>query len=116
MVSPQVEQWAEFGAELGQQCRTEVIPARTGAQTLNIVKKKTPVAILADQDLGDMPGITLIPKVLQINALIHMALVSEQPEERFHEATEGLGILMKLPPIPDRRMAVLFSERLKEAI
>lgn len=116
MVSPQVEQWSDFGVELGRRCKTEVIAVRTGDQALKTAQKKKPAAILADQELDDMPGISLVPKVLQIDAMIHVALVSEHPEERFHEETEGLGILMKLPPVPDRQWAVRLSERLMGVI
>jgi DNA-binding NtrC family response regulator len=111
-----VEKWSRFGTEVGRRCQTGVIPARTGAQALTIIREKTPVAILADEQLGDMSGVHLVPKVLQINAMIHVALVSGLSQERFHEETEGLGILMKLPPMPDRLAAVLFAERLLEAV
>ena len=110
MVSPHVEKWKPFGDELGNRCRVEVIASRTGTQALDAAQEKRPVAMLVDQDLGDMPGIELVPIVLQFNAMIHLALVSEQPEELFHEQTEGLGILMQLPPLPDRQTAVQFSE------
>ena len=110
MVSPHVKKWKPFAAELGNRCQVDVIATRTGAQALNAAREKMPVAMLVDQDLGDMPGIELVPIVLQFNAMIHLALVSEQPEELFHEQTEGLGILMQLPPLPDRQTAVQFSE------
>ncbi len=112
MVSPQVEQWRDFGAELGQRCNTDVIAVRSGLKALETAREAIPVAVLVDQDVGDMPGASLIPQVLKINAMIHVALVSEQSAEHFHEATEGLGILMKLPPCPDRQTATLFSESL----
>jgi DNA-binding NarL/FixJ family response regulator len=116
MVSPHVEKWKPFAAELGSRCQVDVISTRTGAQALDAAREKTPVAMVVDQDLGDMPGVALVPLVLQFNAMIHLALVSEQPEERFHEETEGLGILMQLPPLPDRQTAVQFSECLRGVI
>ncbi len=112
VVSPQVEKWGAFGAELGNRCQMDVIEARAGAEAIGVARAKTPVAMVVDQDLGDMSGIALVRKLIQINAMINIALVSDQPEEAFHEETEGLGILMKLPPIPDARAAVQFSERL----
>jgi hypothetical protein len=53
---------------------------------------------------------------LKIDAMIHTALVSDQPEEIFHDQTEGLGILMQLSPKPDRQEARRLSERLLGAI
>ena len=41
-----------------------------------------------------------VTNILMINAAVHTAVVSELEEEAFHEATEGLGILMSLPASP----------------
>jgi DNA-binding response OmpR family regulator len=112
VVSPEVEKWGAFTAELGGQCQMDVIQVRSGEQAIAAVREKKPVALVIDQELGDMTGIGLVPRLLQVNAFINVALVSDQSEEVFHESTEGLGILMQLPPLPDARAAVDFSHRL----
>ena len=112
IVSPQVERWKDFTAELGHRCNADVIEVRSDAEAVDAAREKKPVIMIIDQDLGDMPGIELVPRLLQINAMIHMALISDQPEEIFHDQTEGLGILMKLSPLPDRQEAVQLCERL----
>lgn len=39
--------------------------------------------------------------LLLVNAAVPTAVLSPMPEEDFHEATEGLGILTALPLQPD---------------
>lgn len=56
--------------------------------------------LVADEILEDMSGIELIKTVTAKYPLLNCALVSSLPPEEFHEATEGLGILMQLPPQP----------------
>jgi DNA-binding response OmpR family regulator len=111
-----VEKWKDFGAELCHRCSTDVIEVHSDAEAVDAAREKKPVIMIIDQDLDDMPGIALVPRLLQINAMIHMALVSDQPEEVFHDRTEGLGILMKLSPLPDRQEAVQLCERLSGVI
>ncbi len=56
--------------------------------------------LVADEFLGDMAAIELIQSVAISHPLLNCALVSSLPPEDFHTATEGLGILMPLPPNP----------------
>lgn len=116
IVSPQVDKWDAFTAELKKESKMELNEARSGAEAIAVVQEKRPVAVVIDQDLGDMAGIDLVVQLLEINALIIVALVSDQSEEFFHESTEGLGILMKLPSIPDGPVAIEFFECLSGVI
>jgi CheY-like chemotaxis protein len=110
LVSPRADTWGAFATALSHLGSSKVLEARNGAEALSAVREKGPVAMVIDQDLEDMPGKELARHVIQINAMIHLALVSDQPEAIFHEATEGLGILMQLPPRPGRQEAVQLSE------
>ncbi len=38
--------------------------------------------------------------IMRVNALVHTAVISDMPEEVFHDAMEGLGILASLPTAP----------------
>ena len=40
-----------------------------------------------------------------VNPLVNTAIVGEQSKKEFHEATEGLGVLMQLPRHPQERDA-----------
>jgi DNA-binding response OmpR family regulator len=111
-----MEKWKDFAATLGECCSTDVLQVRSDADAVEAAREKKPVMVIIDQELGHLPGVELVPRLLQINALIHTALVSDQPEEIFHDRTEGLGILMQLSPRLDRQEAVDLSERLSGVV
>ena len=52
--------------------------------------------------------------IMRVNALVHTAVISDMPEEAFHDAMEGLGILASLPSAPTaddaRRVLRLLTE------
>ena len=56
--------------------------------------------LVVDEKLGDMQGLELIRSVVAKQPMLNCALVSSLPTEEFHDASEGLGILMQLPNNP----------------
>lgn len=116
IVSPEVEKWGDFAAELSNQCQMVVTKARSGEEAITAAKDIKPMVMVIDQNLGDMTGLGLVPQLLQINAMINVALVSDQSEEAFHEKTEGLGILMKLSPGVTQHEAIQLSNRIRGVI
>ena len=75
----------------------------------------TPVdLVVADEDLGDMKGLELIKRLVAVNPLINCALVSSLTENAYHEASEGLGILMQLPVEPGQKHADMLLEQLQQ--
>jgi CheY-like chemotaxis protein len=74
--------------------------AASGRSALDAIANRAVDLLLVDEDLGDMTGLALVEKVVTVNAMINCALVSSLPEKTFHEASEGLGIVMRLPPSP----------------
>lgn len=72
----------------------------SGSDALTMASETTPELLVVDEILEDMNGLTLIRKLLGINAMINTALVSSLSSSEFHEATEGLGILSNLPTVP----------------
>lgn len=116
VVCPQIEAWDAFIAELNNHCQIDVAEALSGEEAIALAKERKPFAMVIDQELGGIKGVDLVPQLLQINAFIYIALISDQTEAAFHEATEGLGILMKLSPRPDAQAAIDFYERLAGVI
>ena len=57
--------------------------------------------VIADENLGDMTGIDFIRKVVSKKPMVNTAVISSLPPEDFHQASEGLGILMQLPVRPN---------------
>ena len=110
------DQWQDFAKTLAEAMDVEIVYVRTGTQALSTVRDNTPLAAILDQKLADMPGLSLVKKLLEVNAMICTAMVSDETEETFHEATEGLGILMHLPSTPAREHAHQLANRLRGVV
>ncbi len=86
------------------------ITAATGEEALERVREVAPVLLVCGQNLPDMTGLELAGRLVWVNALVGCAVVSDLSDEDFHEASEGLGLLAKLPPNPGQNEAqVLFD-------
>ncbi len=79
-----------------------VVGGGTGVQWL---AENSADVVIADEQLGDMSGIDFVKQLVKKNPLINTAIVSQLGEEDFHHATEGLGVLMKLPLNPPAEIA-----------
>lgn len=76
--------------------------AASGQQSLQIIDQQAFDAIIVDEKIEDMTGLALIEKIVAINPMVNSALVSSLGKEDYHEASEGLGILMQLPTKPEK--------------
>lgn len=114
LASPHVDQWNEFARALHNALGLEVMKTHTGAEALDAVRGKKVIAMVVDASMEDITGVVLVREVIKINAMIHIAMVSDQPEADFHEETEGLGILMQLPPTPDAVTADRLATTLRQ--
>lgn len=83
----------------------ELVPAATGAAGLAQLKGRTVDLVIVDEQLDDMSGIEFVEQLVKVNPLANTAIVGSLPDAEFHEATEGLGVLMQLPPHPQDRDA-----------
>lgn len=93
--------FADIAAEIENQGGS-ISWAVSGRQVLDATTKTAVDLVLTDETLADMTGLELIEQVVAVNPMINSAVVSSQPEDVYHEASEGLGILMQLSPKPDR--------------
>ena len=92
--------FAALVARLRREPDIELVPAATGAAGLLALKTKRIDLVIVDEQLDEMGGIALVKQVVKVNPLINTALVSALAADEFHEATEGLGVLMQLPMHP----------------
>jgi DNA-binding NtrC family response regulator len=74
--------------------------AGSGEKALLMISGYPYALVVVDERLSDMTGLTLVKKVVLTNPMINCAVVSHLSEDAFHEASEGLGILMQLSPDP----------------
>ncbi len=78
-----------------------ILRCSSGAEALKIVREQRDIMLtVAAEKLADMSGLELVQKILAVNAMIGCAVVSQLSAADFHEESEGLGILMRLPVNP----------------
>ena len=90
--------------------------AGSGAEALEAVRALTPQLVIIDQHLNDTEPLELVPNLLRLNAMVNTAVVSSLSEEEFHEASEGLGVLGRLPDSPGEKDAADLLQRLKTVL
>ena len=77
----------------------------SGRNGMSMIAENDFDLVIADENLGDMTGIDFIRKVVSKKPMVNSAAISSLPPEDFHQASEGLGILMQLPVRPNEEDA-----------
>jgi DNA-binding response OmpR family regulator len=90
--------------------------ASSGAEALRLAGQGNMVLAVADEGLGDMSGLDFVRELLMVNAMINSAVVSSLSHDDFHEASEGLGIMVQLSSSISRREAEDLLSRLESMI
>ncbi len=90
--------------------------AESGADALAKIADQFYHLVVVDEKLPDMTGLALAEKTILKNPMSNVALVSTLSQEDFHEASEGLGLLMQLSPQPDRKEAEILLKHLKSIL
>jgi DNA-binding NtrC family response regulator len=90
--------------------------AANAEKALDAVGKNSLDAVVVDEKLEDMTGLALIEKIISVNPMINSALVSSLDKKAYHEASEGLGVLMQLPPDPTERDGEQLMSKLNQVI
>ena len=90
--------------------------AGSGDQGMSIIAAGNVDLVVTDENLADMSGLEFIKKIVSKNPMVNCAAVSSLSPEDFHEASEGLGILMQLPINPDQGQAQILLEHFKKIV
>lgn len=80
----------------------KILQAETVDVALQAVQAIHVDLVIVAEQLDTMHGIQFINRLVQVNPLINTALASSLSPDDFHEETEGFGVLMQLPPTPQR--------------
>lgn len=99
LVTPRPERWNECLPVLRSGDFT-LKRASSLEEAKALIKAAPPVLVILDLGLDDKALRQAVIDIMMIDASVHTAVVSDLEAEAFHEATEGLGILMPLPPSP----------------
>ncbi|MEW5773301.1 MAG: hypothetical protein AB1916_07215 [Thermodesulfobacteriota bacterium] len=112
LASPRAGGLAEFVAGLVAG-GAEVEACATGAAALESARTVRPDLAVIDENLPDLEPGRLVVALLLIDATISTAILSVLSGEEFHERTEGLGILARVPPSPGREDAAALLAALR---
>ena len=104
-IAKDFSRFSDLVARLRREQAVELVPVSTGAAGLKQLKDKRPDLVIVDEQLDDMSGIEFVKQLVMVNPLANTTIVSSLAGEDFHEATEGLGVLMHLPPHPGKEDA-----------
>lgn len=85
---------------LRREKHVELMPVVTGTAGLAHLRGRRVDLVIVDEQLEDMGGIEFGRQLVTVNPLANTALVGALAEDEFHEATEGLGVLLQLPRQP----------------
>jgi DNA-binding NarL/FixJ family response regulator len=89
----------------------------SGAQALEAARTAPPHLVIIDAALPDTAApLELVQKLLRVNAMVNTAVVSPLSEEEFHEASEGLGVLGRLPSEPGASDAADLLHKLRTVL
>lgn len=90
----------KFGAELGRTGKVDVMHVDSATAALELIKADCVDLVVVGQSLMDTTPVDCVKRLIRQKPMISCAMLSAMEPDAFHEATEGLGILMHLPPIP----------------
>ena len=105
LAAPNPKPWAAFADALVESRNIQLAWARTGAAALSDVMRHPPLCVVVDDPLPDMSALEMVRRLLTVNAMVSTAVRSGLAAEDFHEASEGLGVLLQIPPTPGREHA-----------
>ena len=116
LVSKNGDLKSEFVNTLCQIGKTQVRMAASGKEALEFLQENKFDLAIAAESLPDMTGVSFVEKLVMINPMINTAIASDLSKKDFHEATEGLGVLMALPLDADEKDATYLLEYLGKII
>ncbi|MCA1742425.1 MAG: hypothetical protein ABR542_00815 [Desulfonatronovibrio sp.] len=104
-----------FVSELSLE-KNDPLLAESVQEVLDIVPKQKPSLIIIDENLSGPETFKLIQNILSLDAMVNTAVLTDMDKKDFHEAGEGLGILMSLPLNPGKEDGRELISNLKQVL
>jgi CheY-like chemotaxis protein len=113
LITPRLQGLDFFTQALSSDPGVRLQSVLSGAEALDAVRTAPPHLAVIDANLPDTKPMGLVQEMLTVNAMVNTAVVSPLLEAEFHEASEGLGVLARLPldPGSDDAEALLIKLR-----
>ncbi len=105
---------ARLAAGLDQAGKIELLQANSAVQALALAENRDVDLVVVGEELADMKPLEFVSQLVVCRPMINTAMVSSLSPDDFHEATEGLGVLMQLSPNPSGEDAAALLKRIEE--
>jgi len=116
IVSSDENSLLDFQSALHRYGEVDISRIESGSKALNIVLEKAFDLVVTDESLNDMSGLAFAEKLVSVNPLINCVSISRLSPKVFHEKSEGLGLLMQLPPNPGSEDAKKLMGQIKNVL
>jgi CheY-like chemotaxis protein len=116
LVSGRRETIYPFAEGLASDPEVHLAQVGSGAEALSAVRTACPHLAIIDSELPDTDPLRLVSELLPVNAMVNTAVVSPLSDQEFHEASEGLGILARLPLMPGKSDAAELLCKLRQLL
>ena len=114
IVTAQAGRFEALARALDAVAGVAILWARDGRSALEKAAAESPDLVVVDETLEGQSGLDWIRRLMGVDAFVQTAAVSSRPQDAFHQAAEGLGIMAQLPPHPGRFEAELLLKTLKQ--
>jgi DNA-binding response OmpR family regulator len=104
---------SDFASALLRHGEVELSWAETGETALQRASTTPLDLIITDEMLKDMTGLEFAGRLLTVNPMVNCVSLSRLPPEKFHEVSEGMGLMAQLPAKPGKAHAEELLQRLK---
>lgn len=116
LISTEKDTLSDFESGLKQHNQVETLRADSSRKALDMIADNNIDLAVVDENIMGMPGSEFTKKLLSVNPMTNYALISSLSARDFHEASEGLGVLMQLPVKPDKHQAKKLIDSLKKVL
>ena len=112
-MSPDENSLSSLASALKEHDDVELYRAESGETALDIASDTTIDLMVTDERLGDMTSLEFAGRLFLLNPMINCASVSSLSSEKFHEVSEGLGLMAQLPIQPGKEDAEKLLQNLR---
>lgn len=114
LVSRDESSLANMLSVLAEQSGFHISMLSSAQQALAHLRNNRVDVAVVSEELEDCSGLQFVKELVSQNPFVNCALASPLSENEFHEATEGYGIFMQLPPRPTTQSAREMIEHLNK--
>ena len=109
------DRFAELNDVINEMPETTIVSwYESGGAALSSAASTSQDLVVVDEDMAGMAAPTFLRQLMALDANINTAVASSKALVDFHQTFEGLGVLMQLPPVPDRQSAEKLIGRFKD--